>query len=119
MLAATTNVTQYITIGILAVGFVGGLVAAVIVFSRTKAMGDNVDVFSKANDELRKVNADQQHEYDTKIEHLTEAMHISERKCAAEIEQLKGQVQLLIGDLGTRIAEAAVDAVTKRRDEHG
>jgi hypothetical protein len=101
-------------VGILAAAFgIFGTVGGSVAIVRSAALKESIDLFGKANDELR-----------SEVRHERELRQEGERRCAEEIGAIKGQVEVyrsealekFLDDAARRLAAAVRDDLRNNRE---
>lgn len=108
LILASSNVALA-TLAIAAISLVAAVVA--VVLGRSKGMKDNIDIMATSNSELRDDNDDLRKEIARNKEDFKNQLRDQDEKCAREIAELRGKVDVLQSSVLSSMVPAIVQGV--------
>lgn len=116
MIANAAGATQFVTAAVVVVGFLLALGSSFVVRSKTQGLSESVDALQAANSGLRDIIKDKDVELARKDIQCQQELHEVEVRCAEEVNQLKGKLQVVTGDLAAQLVAAAIEAARRDHD---
>lgn len=113
MIADAATATQILSVILVALTLFVALGSSLVVRSRTQGLSESVTALQTANGGLRDIITDLERKQITDNAECDRRLLAQEVTYASEINNLKGKLEVLTGDLAERLVAAAITAARK------